>query len=248
VRLTILGSNGTYGTPSRPPSGYLVDHEGVTLWVDAGPGTLAALQEYVDLADVDGVVLSHVHADHCLDIFGFYHALRFGRDPRSGVPAFVPEGLEERLVAFAGGGDHPISEVLDFRTMSQGGNAQIGGMSLTFAETDHPVPTLCVRVEANGRSLTYSADTGPGGGLSALAERTHLLLCEATYQGSIAEKPWPHHLTAGEAGALAREARADRLMVTHIWPTLDPTRSVAEAEDAFGRPVSLAVPGMRIKV
>lgn len=244
----MLGSNGTYGTPGRPPSSYLVDHDGTLLWVDAGPGTFAALQDHVDPASLDGIVLSHVHGDHCLDIFSFYHAIRYGTSSRSGFPTIVPPGLEERLVGFLGGGDHAISEVLDFRETATDGEAAIGSLHLTFASADHPVPTLCVRIEAGGRSLTYSADTGPGGGLEALAAGTDLLLCEATYQGPAEEKPWPHHLTAMEAGMIARRANASRLMLTHIWPTLDPGRSVAEAEETFGWPVSLAVPGRRVRV
>ncbi|MDH5372121.1 MAG: MBL fold metallo-hydrolase [Acidimicrobiia bacterium] len=248
MQLTVLGSNGTYGTPGRPPSGYLVDHEGTSVWLDAGAGTFAALQDQIDPTNLDGIVLSHAHADHCLDVFGFYYAMRYGREVQSPFPTFVPEGLEERLVAFLGGGDHSISDVLDFRVMPPGSVAHLGRLSMRFGASDHPIPTRCVRIEANGRSLTYSADTGPGGDLRELAAGTNLLLCEATYQGASSDKAWPHHLTAGEAGGLARAVAADRLMLTHIWPTLDPSRSVAEAEEVFGRAVTLAVPGVCTKI
>ncbi|MGH8875591.1 MAG: MBL fold metallo-hydrolase, partial [Acidimicrobiia bacterium] len=67
-------------------------------------------------------------------------------------------------------------------------------------------------------------------------------------QGESRLKPWPHHLTAAEAGGVARARGARSLMLTHLWPTLDPDRSVAEAEEAFGHSVALAVPGMRVKV
>ncbi|MDF1596224.1 MAG: MBL fold metallo-hydrolase [Acidimicrobiia bacterium] len=254
MQLTVLGSNGTYGTPGRPPSGYLVEHEGTRIWMDAGPGTFAALQDQLDPGDLDGIVLTHVHGDHCLDIFGFYYAMRFGRRPGLIFPTYVPEGLEDRLVGFLEGGEprikgsHPISDVLDFRIMGAGGSTRLGPLTLRFAIAEHPVPTLCVRIEADGRSLTFSADTGVGGGLAGLAAGTNLLLCEATYQGAGVDKPWPHHLTAGEAGEVARAAGAGALMLTHIWPTLDPARSVAEAEGTFGRPVALAVPGISVKV
>ena len=248
MQLTILGSNGTYGTPGRPPSGYLVSHEGTYLWMDAGAGTFGALQNQIDTGAVDGIILSHAHSDHCLDIFGYYYAQRYGTGEGSRVPVYVPEGLLDRLLAFLGPGDHDIAEFLDFRVVEKGSLAQVGSLGLEFSTTAHPVPTVCVRVEADGRSLTYSADTGPGGGLSALAEDTDLLLCEATYQGPAEAKPWPHHLTAGEAGSIARSTGASRLMLTHIWPTLDPSRSVVEAEETFGRPVALAVPGMSVKV
>lgn len=248
MNLTVLGSNGTYGTPGRPPSGYLVTHGDTNIWLDAGPGTFAALQDQIDMLAVDAIVLSHAHGDHCLDIFGFYHAVRYGGRPFEAIPTYVPEGLPERLLSFLGRVDHPISEVLDFRVMVSGSEAEVGPISLRFGLSDHPVPTLCVRIEADGRSLTYSADTGTGGELEDIAAGTDLLLCEATYQGSAEEKTWPHHLTAGEAGEIARRSRARRLVLTHLWPTLDPNRSVAEAEATFDRPVGLAVPGARLKV
>jgi ribonuclease BN (tRNA processing enzyme) len=76
-----------------------------------------------------------------------------------------------------------------------------------------------------------------------LAKDVDLFLCEATYQGKSGIHPYPYHLTAGEAGSIARQAGARRLMLTHIPPSLDPARSVIEAEATFDRPVALAVPG-----
>ncbi len=76
-----------------------------------------------------------------------------------------------------------------------------------------------------------------------LAKDTDLFLCEATYQGESGVSPYPYHLTASEAGAIARRAGARKLMLTHIPPHLDPARSVIEAEASFDRPVGLAVPG-----
>ena len=218
------------------------------MWMDAGPGTFAALQSEMDPAELSGIFLSHAHADHCLDVFGFYYAMRFRQGSPSAFPTFVPEGLVDRLVAFLGGGDNPISDLLEFREARVGESVRLGAMTLRFGEADHPVPTRCLRIEAGGRSLTFSADTGPGGSLEELAIGTDLLLCEATYQGTTAEKPWPHHLTAGEAGALARKVGAEKLMLTHIWPTLDPARSIAEAEETFGKAVHLAVPGVRTRI
>jgi ribonuclease BN (tRNA processing enzyme) len=158
-------------------------------------------------------------------------------------------GLAERLKTFLGDPDHPLGETLDFQVHGDGDRATIGEIEFEFAITDHPVPTLGVRATASsGRVLAYSADTGPQGDWSRIATGADLFLCEATYQGPAEEKLWPHHLTAGEAGSIAREAGAKALMLTHIWPALDPGRSVQEAEHTFGKAVGLAVPGMAVKV
>jgi len=249
MHITILGSNGTYPTPGHPTSGYLLQHEGTSIWMDTGSGTFAALQAVIDFDTLDALVISHVHADHCIDVLGFYHAVKYGGRARADIPTYVPPGLCEKLKGFLGDQDHPLGETLDFRVQDDGDRITIGGIGFDFAITDHPVPTLALRAQAeNGRVLAYSADTGPQGEWSRIAFEADLYLSEATYQGSADEKPWSHHLTAGEAGQIARDVGAKSLMLTHIWPALDPERSVQEAEHTFGRPVGLAVPGMVVKV
>ena len=248
MRLSVLGSNGTFATPGRPASGYLVDHAGTTLWVDAGPGTFAALQGIVDYRTIDAVVITHVHADHSVDLFGYYHAIKYGPGARVPIPVFSPAGFEEAFTSYLGGPGHEPTGVLDFMASTEGDEATVGAIAMRFALTDHSVPTLGVRFEADRRVLFYSSDTGPEGTWMHLAEHADVFLCEATYQGSAGGKPWGRHLTASEAGQIARNQMVDRLMITHVWPFLDPGRSVSEAEAAFGRPVGLAAPGMTVKV
>lgn len=246
MRVTILGSNGTYPTPSRPTSGYLIQQEGTTVWMDTGSGTFAALQTVTDFAALDAVIVSHVHADHCLDLPGFYHAIRYGAHPGEAIPTYVPDGFVEQLTGFLGSSS--ISDTLDFRVQTADDQVSVGGIDFRFAVTDHPVPTLAIRATATNRVLAYSADTGPAGEWAEIATEADLFICEATYQGRAEDKVWPHHLTAGEAGEIARRVGVQSLILTHIWPALDPGRSVQEAEETFGRPVRLAVPGMALDV
>ncbi len=257
MRLVILGSSGTFPAPGRPGSGYLVEREGTTIWIDAGPGTFMALADRTEPSGVDAVVISHVHPDHCTDLFAFYHytaygpgGAAYGHSGRPPVPVYAPAGVAERVAAFVGADDpsHPVHAALDFRKVGEGDTAEVGPLHLQFAATDHSVPTVGVRIDAGGPALVYSADTGPGGGVPVLAAGARLLLCEASYQGDRADYEYPHHLTAAEAGALARAAGVDRLMLTHIPPVVDPRRSVEEAEAEFGRAVELAVPGMEVRL
>lgn len=249
VRLRVLGSNGTYPTPGHPASGYLIDQAGTLLWVDAGPGTFTALQQVAAPHRVDALVISHIHGDHCLDLFPLFNLFRFGPERRRGLPVFVPEGAADHLGSFVRAGpEHDFFSVFDFRTVARGHEADLGGLRLRFGESAHAVPTLAVRIEAEGRSLTYSGDTGPGGDVEELARGSTVLLCEATDQGDPRSDPYPFHLGAAEAGRLARSAGVERLIVTHVAPTLDPAVSVAEAASAFGGPVEWAVPGLEVTV
>jgi ribonuclease BN (tRNA processing enzyme) len=249
VRLTVLGSNGTYPTPGHPASGYLVEGGGSAVWTDAGPGTLSALHAFVDPVEIDALVLTHVHGDHCLDVFPLFNLLRFGRRPRTPLPVYAPDGVAERLAAFIDvDPGHDFFRVFDFVTVAPGDGAAVGDLALSFGEAVHPVPALSVRVAAGRASLAYSGDTGPGGGLVDLANGVDVLLCEATKQGARPPDGYPYHMYAGEAGAVAQRAGVSRLLVTHVTPTLDPAVSVQEAAAVFEGPVDWAAPGMEVEL
>ncbi|HLU53022.1 MAG TPA: MBL fold metallo-hydrolase [Acidimicrobiia bacterium] len=240
MRLTVLGSAGTYPVRGRPGSGYLIEHRETRIWCDAGPGTLTELP--VPVSELDAVFVSHRHPDHCLDVVIASHVLAYGPDPRFGVPLYGPSSALEAIVGFVDGGR--IDEVFDVTPLEDGDRVTIGSLILSVAVTDHSVDTLASRWETDHRSLCYSADTGPAGDWMRLAKDVDLFLCEATYQGEPGVAEYPHHLTASEAGSIARAAGAKQLMLTHIPPHLDPARSVMEAEATFDRPVGLAVPGV----
>lgn len=245
MRLTVLGSNGTYPTAGRPASGYLVEAGGQRILLDCGPGVFAALHERDVVPDV--IVLSHGHGDHCTDVLSLLNFLRFDRPDARGIPLLAPRGVVERLTDFVGAGpDHLFFDVFAPDLVLPGSVLQFGAITLAFAEAVHPVPAVCVRVDAGRASLSYSGDTGPGSGFAELATGSDLMLCEATHQGVPPPDRYPYHLFAAEAGQLASQAGVHRLLVTHIAPTLDPEVSVTEAAVEFEGPVAHAAPGMEV--
>lgn len=244
MRLHILGSSGTYPTPGRPASGYLLEHRSTRVWCDAGPGTFPALWDLVDLGDLSGVVISHAHPDHCIDLFALYHALAYGNVGRGRLSVWGPVSVFERLAGFLSPDDPGrLASVFEINPVDTGDSITVGDIDIGFAATDHSVPTLASRWQADGRVFAFSGDTGPKGPWAGVADDADLFLCEASYQGESGSHEYPYHLTAGEAGRIARERQASRLIITHIPPHLDGTVSVDEAERAFDRPVALAVPG-----
>lgn len=245
MRLRVIGSNGTYPTPGRPASGHLVTSGTTTVLLDCGPGVFPGL---LALGVVpDAIVISHHHHDHCLDLLPLFNWLRFTAAERWGIPVFAPTGVIDRLAAMAGAGPgHDFHRALPSRIVAPGDHAEIGEVALRFAKVVHPVPAVAVRVSATEGSITYSGDTGPGGDLAALAEGSDLLLCEATFQGEPTADRYPYHLFALEAGAVAEAAGVDRLVLTHLSPTLEPEVSVAEAGGTFGGRVIHADPGLEV--
>jgi ribonuclease BN (tRNA processing enzyme) len=230
LTLTVLGCSGTYAAPGGACSGYLVGDGLTRLWVDAGPGTLANLQRHVGFHAVDALVLTHEHPDHWTDLEGFFNVCRFVAE-RRGVPVFAPTGLQERTY-------QPTDPVFAWQDVDDGDQVEVGSLSLSFSRTDHPPPTMAVRIDAGGRSLGYSADTGPEWSLEALGPGVDLALCEASLSSPL--EGTMQHLSARQAGASARAAGAGRLVLTHLWPTLDPATSRREGSEAFEAPVEVA--------
>lgn len=254
MRLTVLGSSAAYPVPGNPSSGYLVEAAGTRAWLDAGTGTFSALQTLAltqgwDWRELDAVILSHAHADHCLDLVPYYYALRFRKDPpppgeNRRLPAFWPAGTRELLgrIVEEEEGEDKLGRVFAPRTVADGDEVGIGPLKISFAVTDHGPPTLAARFDDGHHRLVYTADTGPAVDLAPFAKGADLLLADATYQEDLVGPPV--HLTAAQAGELARRAGVHRLVLTHVWPTFDPERSLEEARAvAGGVPVALARPG-----
>ena len=234
--LTVLGCSGSYGAPAGGAcSGYLVRAGDANIWMDCGNGSFANLQQHIDPAELSAVVISHGHADHCVDIYGLHVLYRYGLE-LSGLPLYTPEGLESVLTELVGS----FGDTFDWRTVGDGDKATIGEASLRFSRTDHPPPTMAVEIAHEGKRLVYSADTGPEWTVGAFGDGADFVLSEATYIHD--DIKVAIHLSAHQAGELAREANARKLMITHLWPTLDPVASVAEASEAFGNAVTLAAP------
>lgn len=232
LTLTVLGCSGTYASAGDACSGYLVSDGTTTVWIDAGSGTLANMQRHARLDRIDALVLSHEHPDHWSDLEGFFNVCRFVTK-REGIPIYAPAGLKDRTY------NDDESPFFEWRDVAGGGRVDIGALAFTFSQTDHGPETLAMRIDGGGRSLGYSADTGPGWSLGELGDGLDLALCEATF---LAEQEGEvQHLSARQAGNTAREAHAKRLVLTHIWPTIDHEQSRAEASDAYGDPVQIAV-------
>lgn len=241
MRLTVIGCAGSIPGPDNPASCYLLEADGFRLVVDMGSGALGALQRYTSLNQVDGVCLSHLHADHFIDMCSFWVARRYWRDgalPR--IPVYGPAVTAQRL---ASANDDPdVAGAFEFVTLAPG-SVRIGPFGVTAGHVAHPVETFAFRFEHGGRALTYSGDTGPSSVLVELARSADVLLCEAGFPDEPGTPP-DLHLTGQQAGQHAEAAGAGRLVLTHLDADYDPARSLAAARGAFTGSISLAVPGL----
>ena len=240
MRLTVVGCSGSIPGPDSPASCYLLEADGFRLVVDLGNGALGGLQRYTALNRVDAVALSHLHADHCLDMCSLWVARTYSPEGAlPPIPVYGPAGSGERI---ARANDDPdVTGVFDFVTLTPGQH-RIGPFAVTTGHVAHPVETFAFRFEHDGHVLTYSGDTGESPMLVELATSADALLCEAGFP-DLPDLPPDLHLCGRQAGQHAARAGVGRLIVTHLAPDIDPAQSLAAAAGAFSGPVSLAAPG-----
>jgi ribonuclease BN (tRNA processing enzyme) len=240
VTVTVLGCDASYPSAGGACSGYLLQSGSTSVWMDAGTGTMANLQRFVDIDRLDGIVISHSHPDHWTDLLVYHHLVKYYR-VRERVPVYSPRRVLELLEE-----SNREAPPLDWHVVDESSEVRIGGMTFTFSRTDHPVETMAIRADGLGAAVAYSADTGPAWSLSSLGDGIGLALVEATldpeHEGVV------QHLSGRQAGATAEEAGVRALVLTHIDPAIAHDRQLDEAKAAFRGPVSLATVGARYEV
>ena len=241
MRLTVVGCSGSGPGPASPASCYLVEHDGFRVLLDLGNGSFGALQALADPDTVDAVYLSHLHADHCLDVAPFVVWHRYsGLATKPRVPLFAPVGAERRLaLAYDADGDG-LTDVFDFVPVGAG-RLELGPFTAELVRTAHPVECYAIRLTAGGRSLVYTGDTGASAAVVELARGADVLLSEAAHP-DIPGLPQDLHLTGREAGEHAAAAGVVRLLLTHVPAWVDPAGQLAGARAAFPA-AELVVPG-----
>lgn len=242
LTITVLGCDGSYPGPGGACSGYLLSSDRTHVWLDAGPGTLANLQEHISLRDLTAIVVTHSHPDHWSDLAAAHNALGYFFDRRA-VPVYGTSDTRERLRVAKGG---RIDEVYAWHTITDGSTFSVDALEFACAVTDHPVETLAVRVESNTTVFAYTSDTGSAWSMTALGPDIDMLFSEATFPEERAGQF--EHLTASEAGAAARTAGAKRLVLTHLLPGADHDLARRIAIDAFGGDVDVATTHMKVEL
>jgi ribonuclease BN (tRNA processing enzyme) len=242
MQLTVVGCSGSFPGPDSPASCYLLEEEGFRLVLDMGNGSLGALQRYAPLFGIDAICLSHLHADHCVDLASYSVARTYPPDgPQPRIPVYGPAGTTGRMAGVLGsapGSAERLQARFDVRDLAPG-PLEIGPFRITTEHMNHPVETFGFRIEHDGWRLAYSADTGPTDALARLADGVDVLLCEASFVTGADDLP-DFHLTARQAGEYAARAAVGELVLTHLTAYYHPARSLAEAAGSYGGPLSTA--------
>ena len=249
MRLTVVGCAGSFPGPDSPASCYLLEAEGFRLLIDLGNGALGALQKYTGLFDVDAVALSHLHADHCVDLYSYSIARTYSpAGPQPAIPVYGPAATAPRMSYIHGleGDDLGLMKSFKFKTL-QPGRMAIGPFDVRLAHMAHPVETFGFRFTHQDRTLVYTGDTGETDALTPLAANADVFLSEAAFLDA-PDLPPDLHLSARQAAGYASRAGVGKLVLTHIFPFSDHDDARSEATADFSGDLDVATAGQVIDI
>ncbi len=213
--------------------------------LDLGTGAFSRVRRHVGEDRLAGVVISHMHADHFIDLIPLRYALRYGERRRDAtLPVYLPPGgiamLRALVSAFAYEGGDFLGDVFELHEYDPSAPLRIGAATLRFALTEHFIPAFAMRWERDGTVMTYSADTAPSAAVTELARESDLFVCEATLRRGAREIGMRGHSSAAEAARMAHGARVRRLMLTHYGEESDAADLDDAAREAYDGEIMVA--------
>lgn len=218
--VTFVGSGDAFGSGGRYQTCIQLRTRAATLLVDCGATSLTALRGLAaDVADVDAVLISHLHGDHFGGLPFLVLDAQFSTRTKP-LRVIGPMGTRKRLMAamevlFPGSSTvHRRFDVRVDEVVGNGAAIEVCDAYVRVWEVDHAsgAPAHALRVDVTGRSFGYSGDTAWTDNLQHAARGTDLFACEAyTYEKSIR-----YHLSYRTLEAHAPELETERLVLTHM--------------------------------
>lgn len=247
MELTILGGCGGWPGAGQACSGYLVEVAGFTLLIDPGHAVLPRLLARTTAPEIDAVLVTHGHPDHCIDLNPLLRARLFAAPESAPLPVYAPDRAVDRVLAV-----DPIRAIgrsAEVHTLADGSETEIGPLSVTAALLPHHVRNLGYRITWQDVVLAYTGDSGPSPERAILAKDADLLLAEASYVDEVPAEDAGYLSSASQAAELGAEAAVELTLLTHLLPgqSHEAARAAAARVDA-GPEVGLATPDMTIEL
>ncbi|XIF19638.1 MAG: MBL fold metallo-hydrolase [Acetilactobacillus jinshanensis] len=232
MKVRVIGYYGGYPTKGVGTSSYLLTAGNYHLLIDCGSGDLLSLEKYFNPLKLNAVILSHYHWDHIADVgvLQYYWQLH-------------TKGREEPILPIYGNSEDPLNlGSLTWPNSTKGygynGNSKLklGPLTITFKRTIHPVPAYAMRIVDNNthQVLVYTADSNYFEGLAKFAHNANLLITDTNYYADKNQVEPRWHMTSSECGKLAKQAKCDKLLLSHLPQYGDLNQLVNEARQTAG--------------
>ncbi|MFD2630324.1 MBL fold metallo-hydrolase [Oceanobacillus kapialis] len=239
MKLTVIGFWGGYPAPNGATSSYLLEKDGFSLLIDAGSGSLSKLQQYLPATELDAVILSHYHEDHIADI-GVLQYAKLVNYYVNGLDRILPiYGHELDKKGFAS----LSHEYTEGRAYQPDNPITIGPFTISFLETNHPVPCFGMRITDGEHTVVYTADTSFKEEWIPFSEGADLLITDCNfYAEQDGEKAG--HMTSKQGGEIANKAGVKTLVLSHLPQYGDRDQLIKEAKEEYNGSIHLATEGL----
>lgn len=239
MKITIVGVWGGFPEKNEATTGYLLQSANHNILIDCGSGVLSKVQNYIELKEIDTIILSHYHGDHSADIVPFQYEALISKNigTRDKEVEIYGHDLDKEFdsLSFKGG---TIGKKIDDKTI-----LNFGDLKVSFKWVKHPVPCLAMRFEENGKVFSFSGDTQWCDEVVEICKDADLFICEsALYNEQLGKING--HLTAGEVGKIAQMSNVKKLVLSHFPHFGDLNDLIKEAKEEFKGELYKANTGM----
>lgn len=238
TKVTVLGNKGPYPSVNEACSGYLYETRNTKILLDCGSGVFQKLIQKIDLKDLDAVIISHLHGDHMSDLLVLSYALLVKKLPP--LKVFIPEKPEAESFALKS------NKYLDVEIIRENQVYAISEAKIRFASVKHSILCYATKISSGKSVIVYTGDTQYTKTIGEFAKWCDLLICDAAFSEETYHKGAPH-ASAIQAGKMAKEAEAAKLLLTHFEPEIDTTIHLVEAKAEF-KFCALAKPDLTINI
>ena len=245
MKITFLGTNGWYSSPTGDTPCILVDAKDQYVILDAGNG-MYKLDSHIKEDKPISLFISHFHIDH---VSGLHMLPKF--DFKQGIDVYVGKGRAkdfETLVnpPFTVGYKPKPENIGILKTEIRLHELSEDGEDIPFRasaiEQHHAYIDHGYRFELEGKTIAYTGDCGFTDASRKLAQGVDLFICECSNKKTESPDNWGH-LDPVQAATLARESHVKQLILTHfgaaVYTSLeDRTWAVKEAKKIFSQTIA----------